>query len=95
MLFTTSHLLSVYLTFSHSSAGLHGPGQKLSGNQRCLAESFQEYYSADHMLRAKREGQSAESGGNIQLRSDGGAERNACFGSIRGAEADSAAAFQR
>lgn len=39
------------------------------------------------------EGQSAESGGNIQLRSDGGAEKMHSFGSVGGAGADPASAL--
>lgn len=68
MLFTTSHLLSVYLAFLIPP---HQAGQKLGGKQCSPAEGFQQYYSADHVL---FEEQSAESGQKIQHKCDGGAE---------------------
>lgn len=93
MLFTTSHLLSVYLAFSHSSIGLPGFGQKLGGKQRCLAEKLSGILLCGPRAhwRERDNLQSQEQTCNLDLME---VQKNPQFGGIFGASADSAPALQ-
>lgn len=92
MPFTSSHLLSVYLALSHSpTLDCLGLDKSSVGSTAAWQRAFKNITLQTTCSR-RGEGQSAESGANIQLRYLMEVQKKKCtvFGSVEGAGADSA-----